>query len=252
VPGWFSRFPATPTGAIAARSLTYWLRDPRYRAVYGVMPLVLIVTLLALWVGGVPFEIAVLVPLPLMTFLLGWSTIHNDVAYDNTAVWQHVAAQTRGTHDRRGRAIPVLIAGVVLLAIGIPLTVWGHGDLRIAAPLGGVCAALLLGGIGIGSLYSARFPYAAPRPGDPAWQAPQVATSQGGVAQGMSVVLVLLTAAPAFAVATLWWIEGGVWGWLTLAVGLVCGLSVLLLGIRGGGRSFDARGPELLAFTLRN
>ncbi|MFT4028685.1 MAG: hypothetical protein QM675_02315 [Protaetiibacter sp.] len=252
VPGWFARFPATPAGAIAARSLSYWLRDPRYRAVYGIMPVVVAVTLLALSVGGVPFPIAVLVPLPILTFLLGWSTIHNDIAYDNTAVWQHVAAQTRGTDDRRGRAIPVLLWGLVLLAAGVPLTVWGHGDLRVAAPLAGVCVALLLGGIGVGSAYSARYPYAAPRPGDPAWQAPQVATSQGGLAQGMSVLLVLVTAAPAFAVAAIWWMHGGAWGLLALAVGVVCGVAVLLLGVRGGGRSFDARGPELLAFTLRN
>ncbi|MCS0500573.1 hypothetical protein [Protaetiibacter mangrovi] len=252
VPGLFARFPASPAGAIAARSLTYWLRDPRYRAVYAVLPFILAITLLALWVGGVPFEIAVLVPLPLMTFLLGWSTVHNDVAYDNTAVWQHVAAQTPGADDRWGRAVPVLLWGIVLLAIGIPLTAWGYGDVGIAAPLGGVCAALLLGGIGVGSLYSARFPYAAPRPGDPAWQSPQAATSQGGAAQGMSVLLALLAAAPTFLLAAVWWMHGGYWGWLTLAAGVLSGAGVLALGVRGGGRSFDARGPELLAFTLRN
>jgi ABC-2 type transport system permease protein len=253
VPGWFARFPTSPAGAIAARSVTYWLRDPRYRAVYAVLPLVLAVMLLALSIGGVPFSIAVLVPLPVMTLLLGWSTIHNDVAYDNTAVWQHIAAQTRGSDDRRGRAVPVLLWGIVLLALGIPLTVWGHGDIRIMLPLAGVCIALLLGGVGVGSLYSARFPYAAPRPGDPAWQSPQSATSQGGIAQGISVLLVLLVAAPSLLLATMWWIDGGgMWGWLTLAAGIVAGGAMLAIGIRGGGRTFDARGPELLAFTLRN
>jgi ABC-2 type transport system permease protein len=252
VPGWFARFPASPVGAIAARSVTYWLRDPRYRAVYAVLPLVLAVMLLALSIGGVPFGIAVLVPLPVMTLLLAWSTIHNDVAYDNTAVWQHIAAQTRGADDRRGRAVPVLLWGTLLLVVGIPLTVWGHGDIRVAAPLAGVCAALLLGGVGVGSLYSARFPYAAPRPGDPAWQSPQSATSQGGIAQGMSVLLILLVALPPLLLAAVWWIEGGVWGWLSLAAGVAVGGGMLLIGIRGGGRTFDARGPELLAFTLRN
>ncbi|MGN6272141.1 MAG: hypothetical protein ACTHMQ_03535 [Protaetiibacter sp.] len=252
VPGWFARFPTSPTGAIAARSVTYWLRDPRYRAVYTVLPFALGVMLLAMWIGGVPFEIAVLVPLPILTLLLSWSTIHNDVAYDNTAVWQHVAAQTPGGADRRGRAVPVLLWGLLLLAVGIPLTVWGHGDIRVAAPLAGVCVALLLGGVGVGSVYSVRFPYAAPRPGDPAWQAPQTATSQGGVAQSMSIVLVLLTALPALVLAAIWWIQGGVWGWLALGAGVIVGLGVLLSGMRGGGHSFDARGPELLAFTLRN
>ncbi|QNO38417.1 hypothetical protein H4J02_05255 [Protaetiibacter sp. SSC-01] len=252
VPGWFRHFPATASGAIAARSATYWLRDPRYRAVYEVLPFVLVVTLLALWIGGVPFAWAVLVPLPLMTVLLAWSTTHNDVAYDNTAVWQHVAAQTAGSDDRRGRSVPVLILGFLLLAIGIPLTVWGHGDIAIAPALTGFCVALLLGGIGVGNLYSARFPYAAPRPGDQAWETPQAATNQGVVAQGMSVLLVLLAAAPTFALAIMWWVRGGTWGWLALAVGVVSGVLVYLVGVRSGGRTFDARGPELLAFTQRN
>lgn len=252
VPGLFSRFPSGAAGAVAARSSTYWIRDPRYRAVVWVLPLVPAVTLLALSVGGVPFEVAVLVPLPLMTLLLAWSTTHNDVAYDHTAIWQHVAAQTRGVDDRLGRAAPVLIVGAVLLAIGLPLTVWGHGDLAVAAPLAGVCIALLLGGIGVGNLYSARFPYAAPRPGDPAWQAPQVATSQGGYAQGVSLVLVLVVALPALVLAGIWWVQGGMWGWLSLLAGVLAGLAFFAIGVRGGGRSFDARGPELLAFTLRN
>lgn len=252
VPGWFAHFPATPAGAVAARSVTYWVRDPRYRTTLSVLPVVVIVMLLALWIGGIPFETAVLVPLPTLTVLLAWSTIHNDVAYDGTAMWQHVAAQTPGSDDRQGRAVPVLLAGVLLLAVGIPLTVWGHGDIAVAAPLVGVCVALLLGGVGVGSLYSARFPYAVPRPGDSAWQAPQTATGQGGVAQSVSLVLVLLVALPAFVLAAVWWVQGGMWGWLALAAGVVIGAGVLVLGIRGGGRGFDARGPELLAFTLRN
>jgi len=50
----------------------------------------------------------------------------------------------------------------------------------------------------------------------------------------------------------MWWIRGGSWGWAALAAGAICGGIVYGLGIRVGGRSFDARGPELLAFTQRN
>jgi ABC-2 type transport system permease protein len=148
--------------------------------------------------------------------------------------------------------VPVLLWGLVLLAVGIPLTTWGHGDIHVAAPLAGLCIALLLGGIGVGSVYSVRFPYAAPRPGDPAWQSPQTATSQGGIAQSVSVLFVLLVALPALVLGGIWWVEGGVWGWFALAAGVVVGVGVFVFGVQGGGRSFDARGPELLAFTLRN
>src|SRR5690606_16697105 len=75
IPGWFAHFTANPAGAIAARSMTYWWRDPRYRTVYAVLPAVAAAMLLALWIGGVPFEISVLVPLPVMTLLLAWSTV---------------------------------------------------------------------------------------------------------------------------------------------------------------------------------
>lgn len=252
VPGWFARFPASPTGAVAARSFTYWVRDPRYLAVFAVIPIVPVLMLLVFWIGGVPFEVAVLIPLPVLVLLLAWSTTHNDIAFDNTAIWQHVAANTRGSHDRRGRAVPVLIWGVVLLGIGIPLTVWGYGDPSVAAPLTGVCIALLLGGIGIGNAYSARFPYAAPRPGDAAWQSPQVAGSQGGVAQAMSVLLTVIVAVPALLASAVWWVEGGWWGWIALGVGLLTGLLAFAGGVRGGGAAFDRRSPELLAFTQRN
>lgn len=252
VPGWFAHFPSNPTGAVAARSLTYWVRDPRYFAVFALVPVVPLLMLLVFWVGGVPFEIAVLVPLPVMVLLLAWSILHNDVAYDSTAIWQHVAAHTRGSHDRRGRAVPVLIWGALLLVIGLPLTVWGYGDLSVAAPLAGVCIALLLGGIGIANAYSARFPYAAPRPGDAAWQAPQVAGSQGGVAQAMSVLLTVLIAVPALLASAVWWVEGGWWGWIALGAGALSGLIAFAAGVRGGGAAFDRRAPELLAFTQRS
>jgi len=252
VPGLFAHFPASPAGAVAARSLTYWFRDPRYFAVFAVLPFVPVLMLLVFSVGGVPFPIAVLVPLPVMVLLLAWSTLHNDVAYDSTAIWQHVAASTRGSHDRRGRAVPVLLWGLVLLVIGIPLTVWGHGDLAVAAPFTGVCVALLLGGIGVANAYSARFPYAAPRPGDAAWQSPQVAGSQGGVAQAMSVLLTVLVALPALLASAVWWVEGGWWGWIALGVGIAAGGLAFAAGVRGGGAVFDRRAPELLAFTQRN
>jgi ABC-2 type transport system permease protein len=72
------------------------------------------------------------------------------------------------------------------------------------------------------------------------------------VAQSVSVLLVLLAALPALVLGGIWWVEGGVWGWFALAAGVVVGVGVFVFGVQGGGRSFDARGPELLAFTLRN
>ena len=253
VPGWFRRMPATPAGAVAARSFIYWLRDPRYRVVFGILPLLPVLTGLAFFIGGVPPQIAAFVPLALMVLVLAWSTIHNDIAYDSTAVWSHVVAQTRGLHDRLGRIWPVLAFGAVLIAIGTPLTVWAQGDPDSWPAVLGINIALLLGGVGVGSAMSPRFPYPAPRPGDGAFTYPQASGGTGGGAQAGSFLLTILVALPAIAATTLWLMGfSGPLTWIALATGVAAGVLALVLGIRGGASTFDRRGPELLAFTMQN
>ncbi|HEV7741405.1 MAG TPA: hypothetical protein VGO65_03220 [Pseudolysinimonas sp.] len=252
-PGWFRRLPSTPTGAIAARSFTYWVRDPRYRAVLGFLPFIPIVIVLTSLIAGFPLAWASLVPLPLMILIVAVSTTHNDIAYDSTAVWTHVAAQTRGTHDRIGRIIPPLVLGAILLVVGTPLTVLGHGDAQIVPVVAGVGLALLFGGLGVASGLSARMPYAAPRPGDPAFQQPQVQGSTGSGAQALALLATLLVGAPALFAGVMWLIDKSQpWNWISLLVGVLAGLIALFIGIRAGGAVFDRRGPELLAFTMQH
>jgi ABC-2 type transport system permease protein len=253
VPGWFRRLPSTPVGAVAARSFTYWMRDPRYRAGLAVLPVVPVVTLVSFAIVGIPLSISSLIPLPVIVLLLAWATLHNDVAYDSTGVWSHLAAQIRGVDDRVGRMLPVLAMGILVVLVGTPLTAWAHGDWMIAPAVFGVCSALLLGGIGISSLISARFPYPATRPGDAPFQQPQVPGSTGGATQAGSIFLILLVASPAVT-ATVFELIGvpGPWTWVALVAGLVAGVLVLVLGIRVGGAVFDRRAPELLEFAVRH
>ena len=253
VPGWFRRLPSTPTGAVAARSFTYWRRDPRYKAALTVLPVVPVVTLLAAFVAGVPLSVSALIPLPLIVLLLAWSTLHNDVAYDSTAMWAHVAAQTHGVNDRVGRMLPVLAMGIPTVVLGTFATAWAHGDWMIAPAVFGVSIALLLGGIGVSSLISARFPYPATRPGDAPFQQPLVDGSSGADTQAGSVLLILLVAGPAIT-ATVFDLLGftGPWNWIALGAGLAAGLAMLVIGIRVGGASFDRRAPELLEFAARH
>jgi len=253
VPGWFRRLPSSPIGAVAARSFTYWARDPRYRAALVVLPIVPIVTLLAMFVAGIPFSLSVLVPLPLVVLLLAWGTLHNDIAYDSSALWMHLVAHTRGVHDRLGRVMPVLLMGVPVVLLGTPLTAWLHGDWLVAPAVFGVSSAILLGGIGVSSLVSARSPYPATRPGDAPFQQPQVPGASGASIQAGSIFFILLVAAPSVA-ALVFFVMGvaGPWAWIALASGLGLGLLVFALGIRVGGAVFDRRAPELLEFAVRN
>lgn len=253
VPGWFRRLPSTPMGAVAARSFTYWSRDPRYRVAFVLLPVVPLVTLLAFWIVGIPLAISSLLPLPIIVLLLAWGTLHNDIAYDSTGIWSHLTAQIRGVDDRIGRMLPVLAMTAPVVLIGAPLTAWAHGDWRILPAVLGVCVALLLGGIGVSSLISARFPYPATRPGDAPFQQPQVPGETGSGIQFWSIVLILLVAAPAIA-ATVFHLLGvpGAWTWIALAAGVAAGVIVLVLGIRVGGAVFDRRAPELLEFAVRH
>jgi ABC-2 type transport system permease protein len=250
--GWFRVMPATPTGAIAARSLTYWGRDARYRVGLLVIPIVPIVMVAALLVGGLPWSVIAWVPLPIMCLFLGWSP-HNDVAYDNTAFWIHVSASTSGVADRWGRLVPALFLGVPLILIGSTVTAALTGSWWILPGLLGLSSCILGVGLGISSLISAAFPYAAVHPGDSPFAQPQAAGTAGSVVQGLSFFLTVASAIPALVFVLVSYATGQTgWMWLALVIGLAIGVSALLGGVQWGARVMSRRAPELLAFTLRN
>ncbi|MBG6054686.1 ABC-2 type transport system permease protein [Salinibacterium sp. CAN_S4] len=250
--GWFARLPATPAGAIAARSLTYWGRDSRYGVSLAVIPIIPFVLVAALLVGGVPGEFIVWVPVPVMCLFLGWA-VHNDVAHDSSAFWVHVASNTRGVDDRGGRIVPALFLGIPLVVIGSLVTVTISGDQSTLPGLIGLSACLLLAGLGISSLVSAAFPYAAVHPGDSPFAQPQAVGTAGSVVQSLSFVFTILLAAPVVWLMVLSTIEpDNDWQLWALGAGLSIGLVVLVSGIAWGGHIVSKRGPELLAFTLRS
>jgi ABC-2 type transport system permease protein len=145
------------------------------------------------------------------------------------------------------------VLGSILIVIGTPLTALLHGDAGVVPVVLGVCIALLLGGLGVASGLSAQLPYAAPRPGDPAFQQPQVQGSTGSGAQALALLATLVVGALPVAAGVLWLIDPSVaWNWISLLLGVQAGLVALFIGIRAGGAVFDRRGPELLAFTMRH
>lgn len=249
--GWFSRMPGTPAGAIAARSFSYWGRDMRYRAALVIVPIVPAVMVGALSIAGVPLHYLVLLPVPVMCFFLAWSTVHNDVAFDNTAVWLHVASNTAGWADRFGRVVPPLALGLIVIGVGTPLTAWGFGSTDVVPSLLGVGLCILLVGLGLSSIISAGFPYPAVHPGDSPFAQPQSSATGASWVQAVSLVAVLLVAAPTVWLAVLGLQYGGGWHVLALIVGIGTGVIALAGGIVLGGWVFERRGPELLAFTAR-
>lgn len=247
--GWFERFSARPAQVIAARSLTYWSRDPRYRVALFAIPIAPIMMLIAFTVAGADMRHLALVPLPVVLLLLAWSQ-HNDVAMDSTAIWEHVASGIRGRADRAGRLAPVLMIGVPLAVIGSSLTATLSGEWRILPAVLGLNLAVLLVAAGVTSVFSVAMPYPTTRPGDSPFVQPQWSGSGSGLAQSISMIVSLLLAVPPvwfsiMAVIDVSFLQN-LWA---LAFGFGYGLVVLVLGILIGGKLFERNGPELIAVT---
>lgn len=243
--GFFGLFPATPTGAVAARSLSYWLRDPRYSGSLVVVPLLPVLLLFQATQTG-SYGLLLFIG-PLTAFLLAWS-ISTDVSYDNTAFALHISTGVRGVHDRLGRAVACLVFALpVVLALSVLPFLFGADWQQLPAVLG-LSLGVLFSGIGLSSVVSARYTAAVPLPGDSPFKKPP-----GNVAQTLAVQFggmgaLLLLVVPEIALVAAQFATGSaVPGWINLVLGPVLGLVVFAVGVRLGGKWLDARGPELLA-----
>jgi ABC-2 type transport system permease protein len=245
--GWFAMVPGTPVGVIAARGLVYWLRDSRYIVNVVVIPVAGLLPTVPLLVAGVPGPIVALVPVPIIALFFGWLP-HNDVAYDSSAVWIHIASGVRGLADRIGRLVPVLFIALPVLAIAIPVATALYGRWAVLPAIAGVAASLFLTGLGLSSVASVAAPYAVSRPGDSPFQQPQRADSTGVAAQAVVMLGTIVLSAPAL------WL-----GWLSLAdvshavpalwTGLGIGVAVLVAGVALGSWIFERRGERIMAFA---
>ena len=243
--GWVERlYPATPAGGVAARTLRYWRRDPRYVAgVAGflIAPVVIIATTLLDADGST--TLAVLAP-SLLGLLLGGS-MAQDLSYDGSAVWTHITAGVPGAADRLGRVLSMVTVFAPMLAVLLVVALVLTGSWSLLGVALGLTVTFLLVGLGVGAFVGALWQWPAPPPGANPFQK----GSSGGLPALLSftvstlVTMVLSLPVVALAVWSAWtpWV-----GWLTVPVGLVLGLLVLRLGIARGGARLERRWPEVM------
>lgn len=240
--GLFGRLPSTGWGAVMARCLTYWLRDPRYSATLLILP--------AMGAAGWFLsrdQTGVILVLPCFVALIMAYSISADVGYDNTAFTLHILAPVKGSHDRLGRALAMLCIGGPFVIAMLILAMIRTGDWVYLPGLVGVCAALLLAGTGVVSVLSARYTYPVPPPGASPLKTPQGFTLLNVLIQFVILGAVTLMSLPPVALVITQLVTGEVmWGWIALAVGFAEGLCLLWLGVLIGGKWLDRRGPELL------
>lgn len=239
--GWFDRVPGTPTGAVAARCLTYWRRDPRYSASITLVPLLPIFLLV---VGGGVSQ-ALLIVAPATAWLLAFS-ISADISYDNTAFALHCASGVSGRADRSGRVLALAVLGVPVLSLFLLASLALTGRWDLAWMLLGLTVGVFGLTAGLSSAMSAWLVYPTPRPGDSPLKQPQGAGMATALAQGAHLLLSVALTLPVVVPAILTLALSPAFGWVTLALGLVLGVVGCLAGITLGGRRYDRRTPELL------
>lgn len=240
------RLPATPAWAVAGRCLRYWRRDPRYLtsivATFALPAAVLSLSLL----GMFSFRSAAVAVGPLLGGLLGWGQ-HNDVAYDGTAVWTHVASGLPGRADRAGRAAAVLVWAVPLTVVASVAGCGVAGRLHLLPPVVGLALGLLGVGTGVSAVSSALLPYRVPEAGANPFQTPPGATVATLVAQAVTSTATCVLAAPVVVAFVLALRGSATAGWVTLVLGGALGAGAVLGGVLLGGGLFERRAPELLA-----
>jgi ABC-2 type transport system permease protein len=246
--GCFGWLPATPTGAVAARSVTSWLRDPRYVSSVALMLLLPLGLLVSPLTGG--SSAWSLAMAPAAGFLLGWS-MHNDIAYDGTAFWAHVATGVSGRADRIGRLAPTAMVGSVLLPGYATLACVLTGRWSLWPAVLGIGLGFLLSGFGVASVMSALKPYPVPGPGENPFGAPPGSSALTVVVQAVAGAAVFALNLPLIGVG-IGALLGPVWiGWLCLGLAAVFGSGALILGTWWGATIYERRAPELLADLAR-
>lgn len=248
--GWFAVLPAGAFGAIAARSLIYWLRDRRYLVNMFIVPVAGVLTALPLLVAGASEQLVIVVPVLVCALFLGWLP-HNDVAYDSTAFWIHVASSVSGVWDRLGRLVPIVLVSAPVLAVGVSITLSLLDHWTLLPALVSVVACLFLSGLGLSSIVSVSAPYAVSRPGDSPFQQPQRSSGHGAFGHATALIGALVLSVPALWLFFLEMTEGRHTATVA-AVGLGTGGGVLVVGVAVGALIYSRSGERLMEFVETN
>ncbi len=218
------------------------MRDPRYLLAIAIVPVLPVI----LWIvnpgGGTLLFLG-----PLVAFLMAWG-ISADVAYDGTAFWTHLAAPITGVTDRLGRVLAGAVISVpVVLVFTVGSALVADRAAYIPALLG-ASFGVLLTAYGGASVVSAIVVYPVQLPGENPFQTRQGASMASITSQLVGWLAVFVLSAPEIIMAVVALTLGPIaLGWVALLVGLVLGGTLLVVGVRFGGRTLDRTGTSLLA-----
>ncbi|MBE6474210.1 MAG: transporter [Actinomyces succiniciruminis] len=263
-----------PTAAVAARCLRYWRSDPRYLVqVATTLLLVVVFTGMAatnystvmsstaeetsITLTGVDFSPGqapgvLFVVGPVIALLCGWM-IHDDLAFDSTALWTHAAAGLPGRCDRLGRELAAAMWQLPLLATLILVSGWLTGNWREAPAYLGAGLGVYGVALAWSSLTSVLLPYETNPPGE----SPMKSRTSGtafivALLQMLGVLVIGVVCLPVLVpLIVVVMQEAWRWGWLLLVGGALWGGGAAWYGAVLGGRLLDQRYAHVLA-TIRS
>jgi ABC-2 type transport system permease protein len=248
-----------PVGAVMARALRYWRRDPRY---LGQVPAVLMMPILFTFIGvSMPRlpdgggQIPAIMSQGMIGFGLGFMalmagySLSADVASDSTAWWIHLASGVRGWQDRLGRILAQvmwMLPLVILVGVVVPLFVF---DARVVPNVLGAMLVLYGAGLGVSAIFSALIIYPVALPGESPLKMKTGMMGTQMLSQFGSLFIGGIIALP----LCIWAINAQGWqSWMVLGVSVLGFVTLTGLGVFFGGRIMDARGPAILSTLIKN
>ncbi|MFT3798681.1 hypothetical protein [Microbacterium sp.] len=241
--GWFGRMPTGGIGATWARSLTAWLRDPRYLRQLLVIPLFPVLFAITGGVEGMMFAASAV----LAAFVLAIAC-YTDISYDGTAFASVLATGIPGRADRLGRVLGAACVGVPLVTLIAVVTAVIGGHLASLPAILGGALGFLLAGYGVAAVSSALIVTPVAAPGDSPFKTVPGQTFVTGLLVFAVLGACFVVGAPALGLAVAALSTGvELLGWLSLVVALAVGVGAIALGVHLGGRVLDRTGPDLLA-----
>lgn len=240
--------PRGAVGAVAAKELRYWWRDPRRRAA-ALTNFLVGIALVAVTVinrsGQLEPQLAFVGVL--VAFFSALSCV-NLFGLDGTAIWATLAAPGSAVADVRGRQLGVVVlVGPILLLLTLAGSLVGSAPAAWAAAAIGLCLGALGVGLGTTAVMAVAAPY--PVPENPS--NPFATGGTGGCSTaiyqfiGFFAQLALLGPVIGFLIWA-FLADGDALLWAMLAVGPVWGAVVTGVGGRIAIGLLTRRGPEIL------
>ncbi|MDF2918386.1 MAG: hypothetical protein K0S70_2603 [Microbacterium sp.] len=240
--GLFGVMPTGGVGATWARSLSGWLRDPRYLRQLIVIPLFPVLFAFTGGTDGFMFLIS-----PVLAALVMAAVGYADVSFDGTAFGTTLATGISGRADRLGRLLGAACVGVPLIGLIAVATAVVSGDAAHLPAVLGAALGVLLAGYGACAVSSALIVTPVPAPGDSPFKSTPGQNSIMGLLVFVVWAAVIALSLPAIVPAVVNAVTGdAMWGWIALAAGVVFGAVVAIVGVLVGGRTIERTGPDLL------